>query len=981
MPVKKKQSPSAKKTTKKNSAKKTIAKKTVVVKSAKKTTKNKVKTTKTAGNNLKKTSKKNKGKKPVSASVKRKTGIKKRKTTVKKSKASDLELNMFKDFSSHDFANLEKKSPSVEKPVAVSPQTDLDQKLIADNSTPQEKDLVQIKISSDSVNHQSNSNILDLKEIKQDNFSDLEKNLTLQIEKDPYQTFLDIFDGKISYNKYYFKQANFLHKILNISTISWIVYLGMFLHGLLKKPALMSAGFFVFLGKALGGYFEILINFFRLLVKTISGQTRFNRESFLYPERALLNLSLFGDDSGEKKQFAPFLFSPATVKSLAVFVVLALLVALPIKGIDMLDGLQVEKARVLGASETAYSSLQLAMADIQSFSWLSASEHFSQSRDQFENLSDEFDSNHSFLKKILMFIPSVRDKLNTAEGMMSIGVDISLLGEELSELLHLLQESDDSITLTQKISAIKKSTARIKLVEQRVSKAFSQVTISALSEDIQEEVSLLKSALPELFSKIDQVDDLMDFAYKILGGDKQQRYVLIFQNSDEIRPSGGFLGSLSILDIYQGKIINTETPTGGPYDWQGWLTKKTIAPEPLWIVNPNWQFQDANWFFDYPTSVAKILDFYYQTRPEVVDGVIAINSYLLPEILKITGEIEMPDYEKTLTSENVLLEIQKAVELEYDPEKNEPKKIIGDLFFVLQEKLTKLDSQQFILFLEVLNNALVQKDVQMYFTDKSLEQQVFDWGWGGEIKDTPGDYLAVVNTNIAGAKTDRFMLQDLDLKSEIAADGSIINTLRIKRANDGIPGDVFYGHNNVNYLRVYVPVGSELLAAEGDFEKPADEYFEKPSPDLSFDSLLKDTEQEKFFDEEIGLRQTDEFNKTVFGFWLQTNLGETSEVVLRYRLPFKARAVSSEPASQLVSNFNKFLINLGLELNQGEKIWHSLYWQKQSGQHNNNSVYTLVFPEEWEVEYLTRPGFSESGQVEYQFPLDQDFKTGFLFGG
>ena len=45
---------------------------------------------------------------------------------------------------------------------------------------------------------------------------------------------------------------------------------------------------------------------------------------------------------------------------------------------------------------------------------------------------------------------------------------------------------------------------------------------------------------------------------------------------------------------------------------------------------------------------------------------------------------------------------------------------------------------------------------------EKLEKEIIAQGWGGEIKDNKtGDYLAVVNTNIAGGKTDGEEVQDV----------------------------------------------------------------------------------------------------------------------------------------------------------------------------------------------------------------------------
>lgn len=928
--------------------------------------------------------KKNKSKAKKRASKKivrksKKTAVKSKKIITPKVRPKtkiideDLELRIFDD-TKEDF---ETASESKFK------QSDFIQESEITKTQSDDSNSVEVSVKSD--RRQSpvpRNNVLDLKGNLKSTASPVSDSALLveEIEENPGEIFKNILEGNISESKTYIKEAKLYHNILNLSFVAWLIYLGFAFYKFIY-PALNILGrIFLFIANSFWEYLKTVYNFVKLAIHSFSGRVKFNKENFLYPEKAFLNLSLFDHKDDRSFISGPvFNFSPVTVKSISLFLAIAFVVILPIKGLALWNGIKDEQARVLGASETAYSSLQMAMDDIHSFSWLSASANFAASRDQFEDLYEEFQQNHSFLKKFLAFIPSVRQKVITAESMVSIGVDISLLGEELSRLLHLLQASDNPVTLTQKISAIRASIAKIENIKTRLDNSFASVTISALPDDIQDDVRLLKNNLPQLFSSLEQVDELLDFSYKVLGGDKQQRYLLVFQNSDELRPTGGFMGSLSIVDVYQGKILNSETPTGGPYDWQGWLKEKTLAPHPLWIVNPIWQFQDANWFFDFPTSASKILQFYHQTRPEMVDGVIAINSYVLPKILQLTGEIEMPDYNKVLNSDNVLLEIQKAVELEYDQKENQPKKIISDLFNVIQEKLSEMDSDKFIDFLNILSNSLQNKDIQMYFTNPELQAKVSAWNWSGEVRNVKGDYLAVVNTNIAGAKTDKFIIQNVELDSDIQANGDIINTLRIKRINDGIPGDVFYGHNNVDFLRVYVPLGSELIAAEGSFEPPEESFFDVPEENIPKDNLLSAIEKNSQFLDN-GIKISSEFGKTVFAGWLQTNLGETSEIVFKYKLPFKTTEIKTESNNKFIVNFDKFLQLIGLNTNNKNKVWHSFYWQKQSGQHNNESIYKLRFPKTWQIDYLTRPGFTEPGIIEYQMPLERDFATGFLLG-
>jgi len=762
------------------------------------------------------------------------------------------------------------------------------------------------------------------------------------------------------------------YNFLNLSWVSLILLIGRVGFQIFNQIIKTFNKLILFFAKGLINHIKTLITVIRLAVR---GQL--NRDNLLNPEQALVDIALFEKPVNEPR--LQFNFSQVAIQSMVMFIILSLVIILPVKGMAFIDILQKEKVSVLGTSESAYSSLQLAVDDIQQFSWLAASAHFQDSRDQFAAVHKQFQDSHTILQKILKTLPSTKNKIETAEHLIQVGIEVSSLGEKIANLLNILQSEQDGILLTGKIRAIQKSLDDIRVIQTNITEDFSYIDIDALPDDLQSDVLLLKESLPEVFANLNQIEDLINFAYIILGGDKQQNYLLVFQNSDELRATGGFMGSLTTVTLYQGRIISMDTPGGGPYDWQAWLTQPTIAPKPLWLVNPVWQFQDANWFVDFPTSAQKILNFYNQTKLGHIDGVIAINSYVLPEILKLTGDIELSEYDKVLTSDNVLYEIQSAVELEYDKKENKPKKIIGDLFTEINNKLLKSDSVELIDLLQIINNGLLNRDIQMYFTDNSLQTKVHNWRWSGEVQNTNGDYMMLVNSNIGGGKTDKFIVQDAILDSYIQPDGSIINELTISRTNNGIPGDVFYGYNNVDYLRVYVPEGSELIEVSGDLEPPKDELFEQPPSTIPDDIDLATNIVFDHYDVS-GVQISQQFNKTVFGLWLQTNLGETSTVTIRYSTPVSPIVISTESDSPVMKKIDEFLSQSGVKSDHDQKIWYNMYWQKQSGQHHDTIDYSLHFPNNWTIEHTIRPGFLTGQTIEYKTLLEQDFSTGFLFG-
>lgn len=398
-----------------------------------------------------------------------------------------------------------------------------------------------------------------------------------------------------------------------------------------------------------------------------------------------------------------------------------------------------------------------------------------------------------------------------------------------------------------------------------------------------EEATSLMTAVRGGIRELRTIADLL----MAVGGDEHQRsYLLIFQNSTELRPTGGFMGSIAQVTLDRGVFTSIVVPGGGPYDLRDQLKTRALPPEPLQLVATRWEFQDINWFPDFPSAAKLIRRYWSEAGQPSVDGVVAVNLRVMQRLLEITGPVDMPEYGKTITAENFWLETQKTVELEYDKTENKPKKFIGDLMPKMIERLKNLTQEQQIKLLALVGDSLETKDVQMWLAKDDEEALVERFGWSGRFKTVPGDALAVIDTNIAGQKSDMLIDERVQQAVEIAEDGSITDTVTISRHHTGTKGEIFTGVNNVTYLRVYVPEGSELLAADG-FMPPEKKFFkavlasDAPDPDVA----ATETNPRQGPN---GVRITDEFGRTAFGGWVQLEPGESSTTTFRYRLPFTA---------------------------------------------------------------------------------------------
>jgi type III secretion system FlhB-like substrate exporter len=278
----------------------------------------------------------------------------------------------------------------------------------------------------------------------------------------------------------------------------------------------------------------------------------------------------------------------------------------------------------------------------------------------------------------------------------------------------------------------------------------------------------------------------------------------------------------------------------------------------------------------------------------------------------------------TVLGQKLHEDVKKNEELLADTEVNKPKEIIGELTNKILEILPqKMDKDNLIKLAGILSDSLNEKQIMVYFTDQTLQKKMVANSWAGKMKSAPHDYLAVVNSNIAGGKTDRVIRETVRHNVEIQADRSIIDTLTIVREHTGVKNEPFTGQRNVDWLRVYVPLGSELLSAEG-FSAPSDQYFKSVDEGATENDLVAETEGKATTNPLTGTKIYEESDKTVFANWTMVDPGNTATIVIRYKLPF-----SLPYGSQKGGKFAGFINHL---FNQEPQISNfSLLVQKQPG--------------------------------------------------
>ena len=655
------------------------------------------------------------------------------------------------------------------------------------------------------------------------------------------------------------------------------------------------------------------------------------------------------------------------VRAIATFVVISFLLVLPLHAMQSLSSASSVKANITDAGQRAIDNLTRGASALSDNRFDLAGSDFSRATNDFKDADAALSGLHASVTTLASIIPQTDRTYDSVRGLITAG-------SELSEAANLFSQAAEEVSGQSSTNLVTKLTVLRAYIEKAqphvglATIALEDVEPTVIPADYADQVSNLKNKVPSLSKALSEFLTFSDTLKTILGENRKMRYLVVFQNNTELRATGGFVGSFAQIDVLNGEIVSVDIPQGGSYDVQGQLSAFVAPPQPLTLVNPRWEFHDANWFPDFPTSASKMMWFYEKSGGPTVDGVIAINATLMPDLLAILGDVEMPEYGRTIDSENFLFETQKIVEYEYkdlqlaDVSRKvaAPKKFIGDLAPKLLEKLKSADLATTLAVLDRLGTGLQEKDVQFYFDNNALESQMVTLGWSGSVIDTQGDYLMLIDTNLGGGKTDTVIDQNVDVQVDISEDGTVTNTVTITKQHRGLKTSLFEGANNVDYLRIYVPAGSEFLSGSG-FEAPPLKAYDQTDLDLEFDEDLSLVMSGERKDAGTGTDIWNESGKTVFGNWVQTAPGESQTVVFSYRLPWKV--ISSDTSTGLIAAAKTRLGFKDLQT-------YTMFVQKQSGVNTRQTNISLNLPSNRKLIWGSEDGDSEADQIALRNQTD-----------
>jgi hypothetical protein len=357
----------------------------------------------------------------------------------------------------------------------------------------------------------------------------------------------------------------------------------------------------------------------------------------------------------------------------------------------------------------------------------------------------------------------------------------------------------------------------------------------------------LSPGVSRLVEKVDRVLPLARTALRLaqmapdlLGASGTRTYLILAQNSNELRATGGFISSAGILRLDKGRI--TDLRVTDSYAVDNFDQPHPDAPAVLAEQMGAQQLllRDSNWSPDFPTSAQIARTLYEQDQGVTTDGAVAIDIEAVRLLVGAVEPLDVPGMAAPVTAANALdLMIQawqqpatsneataRRVSSEWWARR---KDFAGPMMMAALAKLQSGAGFRPAALAAALMEMLDGRHLQLAVDDKQAAQVIKQQGWDGALQPPrDSDFLGVVDSNLGFNKTNAAVQQAIDYRVGQDGDG-LLATLTLTYTHtapflsgtcDRVPRyggsyDDMINRCHWNYLRVYVPGDSNLVSAEG----------------------------------------------------------------------------------------------------------------------------------------------------------------------
>jgi len=432
------------------------------------------------------------------------------------------------------------------------------------------------------------------------------------------------------------------------------------------------------------------------------------------------------------------------------------------------------------------------------------------------------------IASVARLVPVVGKHVKAVDTFANVGISLSSAAQGLVDAADtIINPADERLPISTAMAALRDTQRSLGPAAAAVSQASEEVgrlkdwflvgPLGTARDD-------LVARLPRIHARAQSADHGLSALIAFAGESGPKRYLFLSQNPDEVRPTGGFIGTYGLFTA-DGGVIKLDRYD----DIHRWALPRPQADVPVEQVGSPYQYHDpplrrtianVNTGPDWPQAAQLAANLWQAGGEGPVDGVISFTPAVMGRILGVVGPVTIPEYGETVTAENIIerLDFHTHSNL-FDPNR---KDFVGVVAEIVLRKLLDAPASQWEPLGAAMGKAFDAREAVAWATDPAVASVLAERKWDGAFPAHTGDFFFNSEFEYM-AKNGRGIRRVYDHNVALRPDGSARVTTRLTLTNTE-PPDPFTNASTLAYMTIYGPEGAVLDQSASDafaFKEPA----------------------------------------------------------------------------------------------------------------------------------------------------------------
>jgi Protein of unknown function (DUF4012) len=499
--------------------------------------------------------------------------------------------------------------------------------------------------------------------------------------------------------------------------------------------------------------------------------------------------------------------------------VVALLVAIGGLALAVAQTIRAERNATRGRAALARAEQHLEAHDVRA-----ARADLLEAVGNFRQMDDHLGSMGPF-GPIARVTPFLRIQIRGAQDFAQAGELLSTAGLHLADAAsELIDPKDPRVELADALPRLR--AVRAALIEgiEALDRAADKVRALdgyRLLGPLESARADLRTRLPRVGTRAVSARGGLDALIDMLGGSGPRRFLVFSQNPDEVRPTGGFIGTYGVLATRTGHMsLDRYASTNS---WYASRPDAALPPaqaaQPLRLASPP-QVQtlaNVNATADFPAAGRLAAQLWKRGGEQPVDGVVTMTPAAMARILRVLGPVHVPGYDETVTAANLASRVDFHLHLEPPPPDTPGgrKAFLIELVHVVVQRLLAAPASSWDPLARAIGDGFGAREAMAWSSKPVIQHALVARSWDGTIPDVSGDFFYQGEFEYS-AKNGQGLHRTFDHRVVLNPDGSAEVTTKVTITNTLPPDYGYDGRLNIDslsFITVYGPAGATLSAA------------------------------------------------------------------------------------------------------------------------------------------------------------------------